>query len=442
MNYVISEGRREEDGNVLVITLMILFAISVIGMTIASLSTMDLRISGNQRHDTRALYAAEAGLNEAIHRLTCVDPTIVTVGGWTGNMAIRDEEPYDPDWTVLLYLDSPGSVPAGGGSVHTTGTIQDLTGDVIEYSAPSGTDGVLTIRHKWSDLDGDHVRDPHEIVRYDPNVSPPENFVTGGPVEVVTVTGRSGMGQAVIRAEVAKQRAYVRTLGALYVDKAIKLTGSCAFCGYDHDYDTPAGTPISKPGSESSGSSGSSGSGSGSGMVLCDSYHLSGGHLPGVTTTGDEVKTHGSADIKGYPLPVDQSPSNPFYSLGETIGLPQQDVNRLLAGADNNKIVSPLNGITYIEGDATINSNLTGEGLIYITGDLHAAGNFVYKGLIYVEGDVHFTGSPWILGSMIVRGTSDFNFSAGNAAILYSSEALMKALDRVMPVIMLSWQDM
>ena len=140
--------------------------------------------------------------------------------------------------------------------------------------------------------------------------------------------------------------------------------------------------------------------------------------------------------------PVDQSPSNPFYSLGETIGLPQQDVNRLLAGADNNKIVSPLNGITYIEGDATINSNLTGEGLIYITGDLHAAGNFVYKGLIYVEGDVHFTGSPWILGSMIVRGTSDFNFSAGNAAILYSSEALMKALDRVMPVIMLSWQDM
>ena len=193
MNYVISEGRREEDGNVLVITLMILFAISVIGMTIASLSTMDLRISGNQRHDTRALYAAEAGLNEAIHRLTCVDPTIVTVGGWTGNMAIGDEEPYDPDWTVLLYLDSPGSVPAGGGSVHTTGTIQDLTGDVIEYSAPSGTNGVLTIRHKWSDLDGDHVRDPHEIVRYDPNVSPPENFVTGGPVEVVTVDFEQSM---------------------------------------------------------------------------------------------------------------------------------------------------------------------------------------------------------------------------------------------------------
>lgn len=177
-------------------------------------------------------------------------------------------------------------------------------------------------------------------------------------------------------------------------------------------------------------------------MILCDTYHLSSGHLPGVTSTGDEIKTQGSADIKGYPTPVDNSPGNPFYSLTETLGLPQSDVNRILAGADNTKIVSPLDGITYIVGNAKINSNLAGEGLLYVTGDLHASGNFVYKGLIYVEGDVHLTGSPWILGSMIVRGTSDFNFSAGNAAILYSSEAITRALDASMPAIMLSWQDM
>ena len=114
----------------------------------------------------------------------------------------------------------------------------------------------------------------------------------------------------------------------------------------------------------------------------------------------------------------------------------------MLTGADQNKITDPLDGITYIQGDAMINSNLTGEGLIYVTGDLQGSGNFDYKGLIYVEGDVKLTGSPWILGSMIVRGTTDFNFSAGNAAILYSSEALMRALDSSMPVIMLSWQDM
>ncbi len=434
MNYVTAENRRGESGNVLIITLMILFAISTIGITLASVSTMDLKISGNQRASTQALFAAEAGLNEAIHRLTIADPTTVTVGGWTGNVAISDDEPYDPNWTVLLYLDSPASVTAGTGSIHTTGTIQDLTGDFIEYSAPSGTEGVLTIQHKWIDRNGDGSRDQNEVVRYDPSSVPPENFITGNPVEVVTVTGRSGSGTAVIRAEVSKEQAYVRTLGALYVDKAIKLTGSCAFCGYDHHYDTPVGTPVSKPGS-SSGKSGG-------GMVLCDSYHHTIGHLPGVTSTGDEVKAQGSADIKGYPQPVDNSAGNPFYSLSETIGLPQEEVNRLLTRADHSKIEDPLDGITFINGDAVINSNLTGEGLLYVTGDLHAAGNFVYKGLIYVEGDVHLTGSPWILGSMIVRGTSDFNFSAGNAAILYSSEALSRALDSVMPVVMLSWQDM
>ena len=440
MNYVTSENRRGESGNALIITLMILFAISTIGMTVASVSTMDLKISGNQRSTTQALFAAVAGLNETIHRLTLPTPTTVTVGGWTGDASIGDSEPYDPNWTMLLYLDSPASVPAGSGSVHTTGTIQDLSGDFIEYSASTGTDQVLTIRHKWIDRNSDSVRDQNEIVRYDPFAVPPENFVSGNPVEVITVTGRSGSGASVIQAEVSRKRAYVRTLGALYVDKAIRLTGSCAFCGHDHDIDTPVGTVITKPGAASGGSSGKGGSGAG--MVLCDSYHLASGHLPGVTTTGDDVKTQGSADVKGYPIPVNQSPSNPFYSLSQTIGMPQDGVDRLLQGADNKSIKSPLNGITYINGNATINSNLTGEGLLYVTGDLHAAGNFVYKGLIYVEGDVHLTGSPWILGSMIVRGTSDFNFSAGNAAILYSSEALMRALDNSMPVIMLSWQDM
>ena len=121
------------------------------------------------------------------------------------------------------------------------------------------------------------------------------------------------------------------------------------------------------------------------------------------------------------------------------LGLPLHDVQKMLYDADNKSIVNPLNGITYIDGDAKIKSNLTGEGLIYVTGDLHAAGNFTYIGLIYVEGDVLFTGSPWILGSMVVRGTTDFNFSAGDATILYSSEALSRALNNSMPAILLSW---
>ena len=409
-----------ESGNVLIITLLILFAIAIIGSTVAMVSTMDLKISGNQRKTSEALFIAEAGLTEAIHRLSLPDPTDATIGGWTGNVAIGDSKPYDPNWTTFIYLDNPASVAAGSGSIHTTGTIQDPNQPYLEYSAPNGTERVLMIQHKWIDRNGDGLRDQNEIVLYDQLAVPPENFVTGFPVEVVTVTGSSADGERVIQAEIAKETITVRTLAALYVDKAIEIQGHVDFCGYNHSINTPVDTETD----------------------ACDPWHLSGGHLPGVTATGDVIKVKGAADIFGFPNPVDNSATNPFYTLPEVLGMPDHEVNELLANADNTSISSPLNGITRIDGDAQLMAGLVGEGLLYVKGDLKAAGDFDYTGLIYVEGDVFMSGEPWILGSMIIRGTSDFNFSSGNAAILYSQEAIMRALQDAMPTVVLSWREM
>jgi hypothetical protein len=415
------ENFRREEGNILVVTLLVLFAISVIGGTLAMVSSVDLKISGNQRTTTQSLFVAEAGLNEAIHRISLPSPTNVTVGGWTGDAAISDSEPYDPNWTARIYLTSPASAPAGGGSVYSTGTIQDPNQPYLTYSEPTGVDNVLTIQHKWRDQDGDGSRDANEIVRFDAFQIPPENFTSGYPVEVVTVRGRSANGERVIQAEVTKRTIVVRTLGALYVDKAVKLTGNCAFCGNNHDVDI---TPGTRPNA-------------------CIAKHSPAGHLPGVTSTGDQVQVQGSADILGDPVPIDPSPTNPFYTLAEVLGLTDSEANELLANPDNTSIVNPLNGITYIQGDANMTSNIVGEGLLYVTGDLHAAGSFTFRGLIFVEGDVHFTGTPWILGSMIVRGTTDFdNFSSGNAAVLYSKDAITNALTKAMPCIVLSWREM
>jgi hypothetical protein len=124
------------------------------------------------------------------------------------------------------------------------------------------------------------------------------------------------------------------------------------------------------------------------------------------------------------------------------LGISQAEVNTMLAQADNTSVVNPMNGVTYIDGDASVNSNLKGEGLLYVTGDLKGSGSFNFKGLVYVEGDVKLTGTPWILGSVIVKGTSDFNFSAGNAGVLYSKDALATYLSRSMPCLMLSWREM
>ncbi|MBN2184212.1 MAG: pilus assembly PilX N-terminal domain-containing protein [Candidatus Krumholzibacteriota bacterium] len=402
------------------ITLIILFAVSVIGGTLAMVSTMNLRIAGNQRTTAQAFFVAEAGMNEAIHRLSLSNPSIVTVDGWTGNAAIGDSSPYDPNWKARIYLTSPATAPASAGSVYSTGTLQSSSSQYLHYSNSSGTDDVLTIEHKWVDRNSDGVRDADEIVRFDPMRFPPENFTSGFPVEIITVTGQAAGGRRVVEAEVVKKTMVARTLGALYVDRAVRLTGNSGFCGYNHSISIPPGT---KPGATGQG------------------YHLLSGNLPGVTSTGNQVKTQGSVDVTGYPAPIDNSPTNPFYSLSEVLGISDAELNSILADADNVAITNPLNGITYIIGNANIATNLTGEGLLYVTGDLKAAGSFTYYGLIYVEGDVKFSGTPWILGSMIVRGTSDFNFSSGNAAVLYSQEAISQALASTMPVIMLSWKE-
>jgi hypothetical protein len=412
----------DESGSVLVVTLLIIFAVGVISTTLAMLSTMDLKISGNQRSTTQALDVAEAGLSEAIHRLSLVNPTVETVGGWTGNVAIGDSPPYDPNWETWLYLTSPGSVPTGKGSIVTTGTIQDPNrGGYLQYSRNGGTDDVLTIRHKWGDLNGDGVKDPNEVVRYDTEQIPPENFNSGFPVEIVTVTGRLGQADRTIEAEVTKRTLMARTLGALYIDKAISFTGNPGICGYDHPANTPTGT---RP-------------------FACFGWHEPTGHLPGVATTGDEIDVQGgAADLTGDPAPTDSSSSNPFYDLHELLGITLPELKQMLANADNTTLANPLDGITYLNGDAIVNANIVGHGLCYVTGDMVINGTLEYRGLIYCEGDVKVLGNCWVLGSVVVRGKSDFNTSAGNAGVLYSSEAISNYIGMYMPMIVLSWREL
>lgn len=421
MDRILRQTMKDERGSALVITLLVLFAVSVIGATLAKIASTDLKVAGNQRYSTDALYAAESGLNEAIHRLSLADPTIVNVGGSAVNAAIGDSRPYDPNWQTHILLSVPQAVPIANGSIYVTGTIQDPNQDYILYSRPSGVRDILTIEHKWRDMNGDGARDPNEIVLYDPAKIPPENFLTGFPVEIINITGRSGFGVRSIQAEVTRRTLYARTLGALYTDKAISIAGDAAFCGYNHDIAVPVGT---RPNG-------------------CSAFHLSVGDLAGVTTTGDDVDVSGAAaDIDGYPSPTDTSSSNPFYSLAEVLGISDSELNEVLAQPDQTTITNPFDGITYVQGDATINSNYVGSGLLYVTGNLAASGTFVFKGLIYVEGDVKITGTPWVLGSMVVRGTSDYNFSSGNCGILYSEEAIRQFLGQAMPMMVLSWKEM
>jgi hypothetical protein len=317
-------------------------------------------------------------------------------------------------------MTAPAANPTFVGNTLSAGTLQDLTGDVLQYSRDAGTDDVIMVEHKWDDLDGDNTREAGEVVLYDPYRIPPENFATGNPIDIVTVTGRRGTTERTIQAEVTRLKLVAKTLGAMYTDKAITVAGNSHFCGWNHDPTIPAGTV----------------------QNACFAYHEGEGHLAGVTTTGDAVDMKGSTDVDGSPTNTDTNPANPWYTLAEVLGLSNEDTQEVLANADHTSIVHPLDGVTYIQGDATLNSTLVGHGLLYVTGDATINGGFKYWGLIYIEGDCKVTGTPWIVGSVIVKQTADFSLSAGNCGVFYSEEVISQWVGSVMPMVTLSWRDM
>jgi hypothetical protein len=135
-----------------------------------------------------------------------------------------------------------------------------------------------------------------------------------------------------------------------------------------------------------------------------------------------------------------------FYTLAQFLGISQEELDVILAAADysNTSVTDPQEGITYVDNVAGPRAKwLTGigTGLLYVTGDLEVGGNFAFKGLIYVDGDFKLTGTPWILGAVIVKGVSEYAFTGGDPAILYSSEAIAYYLQRHLGYIKIGWKE-
>jgi len=407
-----------ERGNVLVLALLLVFATLIIGGAVAMMSATDTKISGNQEMGTDAQFTAEAGIAEAVHRLAVPYPSNETVGGQQVNISIQDMPPYDPNYKAYITMSAPAANPVIAGSVMTAGTLQDLGGDILNYSKPDGTDEVVTVEHKWKDLNADGVRDANELVLYDPLQVPPENYTKGNPIDVITVTGHSGTGRRVIQTEVTHTRLQFKTKGALYTDKATTVSGSSVFCGYNHDLFTPEGTVLN----------------------ACYAYHLAQGNMAGIATTGDVVDQKGANKTDGQPV-TDTDNTNLWYTLAEALGVTQSQVDDLLANADNTSIINDLDGITYIQGNAMLSAQVMGHGLLYVTGNVTINGGFVYYGMIYVEGDCKIVGTPWILGTVMVKGSADFQFNAGNCGILFSEDAIQQYVGGLFPMQTLAWRE-
>jgi PilX N-terminal len=278
-----------EKGMVLPLGLMFLAIIAILGTTAVIVTTTDLKIGTNYRASEQAFYAAEAGVQEALYRLSLFDDggtnappsgSMININGLTGNNAAIDIDPnglldntsdddgngavddisdlnyngtYDNrNWQTKIMLST--SAPAGlvGNTTFFTNTIQP-SGSWLEYSSSIDDGTALTIEflRDTKDMDGDG--NTGEIVFYNTSLANPFNVATaataasGQPVVAITSIGRSQGSTSTIRVEAIRQPVNINAEGAVMVDLSPTLTGTVLISGFNHDGSTTSddeGSPL------------------------------------------------------------------------------------------------------------------------------------------------------------------------------------------------------
>ncbi len=170
-----------EKGVVLVLSLLVLLTLSVLSAGLMFSAVTETKISANGLWDIQALFIAEAGIEEAIQRLSLPYPTQVTVNGKTFNASIKDTGSLDSDWATRVFL-CVHPPPAGSGNVEHTATVQP-SGSWLKYSHPTHADLALTIQHKLNEDGTIAMRDDY-------------------PINLITVSGRQGLVRRELLAEV------------------------------------------------------------------------------------------------------------------------------------------------------------------------------------------------------------------------------------------------
>jgi hypothetical protein len=316
-----------ENGAALIIGLMFVAILGLVGTTAVIMTTTDMKIGGNYKTSVQASNVAEAGINEALYRLSLFDDggtaeppsgSMINVNNITSNNAAISIDPngllsdgidndengakddisdlnyngtYDNrNWKAVILLSA--DAPAGliDNTTFYTNTIQP-SASWLEYSSSTDDGTALTIEFLKDTEDMDKDGDTAEIVFYDGNatLTNPYNVnsagspATGQPVVVITSKGRTAQAKSEIRVGAVHQPININGESAVMVDLSPTLTGSAIISGFNYDGSTTS--------SDCAGSCGAS---------KWDS-------LPSFCSTND-VDNHGGPESYTYPNPSSPPP--------------------------------------------------------------------------------------------------------------------------------------
>lgn len=430
------QTRRTEAGNTLIIALLVLFLLTSLGVSYVAVTKGEKQLAGNQMVGTQAFANAEAGITEALIRMSNPNDT-----GFGGSY-IGQQPPYTAGWGVYIVNDpgSSGNDPQYDATI-TDGLNNDNNAAIDESSehypeTGSKQNGMalnakldypwVKVRYKLNGanqtvLFGDHDNDP--------TTPPRENLVRGIPKIIITSAGRRGNGNRLVTVEAVKWP-LPPVPGSVYTEGAMTFNGNSFYIdGHDHNYTAPYDT-------------------------------VSGGtSLPGIATPNDpnviasQLNGQQQDNVQGSGSDPSVRPSNVNLDLPSMAAAWSDMADITLVGNQTNPNTSTWGSMTtdpktpkivHVAGDLHVSGNNSGAGVLIVDGDFEMGGTFNWDGVILCLKDVTITGggsAKNVVGALMVQGTLTGNSPVnGNVKLLYSS-AMIAQLSSLTRYEVSSWID-
>jgi len=407
-------GGRER-GNAMVVALLVLMVMTSVGVAYVAVTKSEKQIAGNSMTATQAMYAAEAGIAEGLHRMAFpaestnyIGPAGLPTAGWGKYIVLASGASLlDTDGAALATdgLDNDGDtfVDESGERYPEVLTKQAISPDALRYPfvrVEYKTQGTKLLR--YGDADDD------------PTTPPAENLNKGAPVLRITASGRRGNAAKTLEAE-AVRFPLVDVASAVWAGGPTKFNGNAFLIdGHDHaataPHDTVAGAPP-VPAIMTAGPA--------------SDMDLSTNQLDNVTGEG------GDGSVQQSTFTYD------FVQLWNQLStmVDFKDTGPLTYGSStppHGTLADPK--VTLVDGGLTVNGTWTGAGILMVNGNLAMGGGCVFRGIVIATGDVKLTGGgpadvARIVGGIIYQGSLvDGSSTSGSGRVFYSSEAVNSAL--------------
>ncbi len=432
---------RERSGAALIVALILLLLFALVGSTIMVLSVNDDRMISDRMSNIGALAAAEAGIAEAIRRLSLPKEDTLSIGdddiplsaGWETYILLAEELP--PDHAPVYYRKSiQMQLPESLRIVYSTSMIGEGYALKISHKRdPEGKERVVF--YNWDE----GIEEVHDPLTYKGKYL---------PIEIIEATGVSGAVRRTLQVEVAKQGFVADIPAALSSKVAIEVNGRLSCCGHNHSFATPWETNAGKdryecfdePEADDAVWHEQRSDGKAHAHAplftseVLDRFCSGAGCVPGISAPGCEIRMGKYCVVRGNPDWTADTTVTAFHCLYEMLNTSSWDE---LEKQFPWQAVEPgtIHGGNFVgyyrcEGDLELEGVINFTGVLWVTGNLKQRGHLSMNGIIYTEGSFACHGNMWMLGAVALEGKGQrfVRPFSGKAVVLYSLEGIERAL--------------